>query len=426
MTYPVLTLPFDIISQIFVYCLPPLEDNARPWRTDAPLLLTRICREWRDIALCTHDLWNTMHLDLRAHSVLKVAPLLDFWIPRAGNLPLSMSLLFKDLNYKSEIGLDALVALIARYARHWTTIELHMPISALMHVNPSGEKLASLKKLVLNCESGFHGDGKRVARGFSCAPQLREVHMMAGLSPESIALPWQQLATFRLDNSNAIRCLQALALVPNVANFTTTLWSFGGTPPATILSLPRLESFNFVLSHERGPALLRCLTLPALRTLELDIPGAGQLHNITDLLLRSSCFLRRLSVKLGPTWTGDDFARLLGAMDTLEELEIRKGGEWMDAVFRLLTAQPRLLPNLRLLSVERTLSRGEDAELLADLLETRWNVPAGVSLPVQLKSFRLNSPLTMPPDRESDAVLRLCRLRAEGMMVQITSSGSWL
>ncbi|KAJ7645823.1 hypothetical protein B0H17DRAFT_959377, partial [Mycena rosella] len=54
--YPVLTLPFDIISQIFVYCLPQ-EDDALPWRTEAPLLLAGICREWRDITMCTHELW---------------------------------------------------------------------------------------------------------------------------------------------------------------------------------------------------------------------------------------------------------------------------------------------------------------------------------------------------------------------------------
>ncbi|KAJ6617909.1 hypothetical protein B0H10DRAFT_1796407, partial [Mycena sp. CBHHK59/15] len=55
-TYPVLLLPFDIISQIFVYCLPQ-EADALPWRSEAPLLVASICRQWRDVALATHELW---------------------------------------------------------------------------------------------------------------------------------------------------------------------------------------------------------------------------------------------------------------------------------------------------------------------------------------------------------------------------------
>ncbi|KAJ6601608.1 hypothetical protein B0H10DRAFT_1762067, partial [Mycena sp. CBHHK59/15] len=54
--YPILTLPNEITSQIFVHCL-PTHGRVRPSRQAVPLLLVHICRQWRDIALSTWELW---------------------------------------------------------------------------------------------------------------------------------------------------------------------------------------------------------------------------------------------------------------------------------------------------------------------------------------------------------------------------------
>ncbi|KAJ7119470.1 hypothetical protein C8R44DRAFT_788134 [Mycena epipterygia] len=419
--YPVLTLPFDIISQIFVYCLPK-EDDALPWRTEAPLLLAGICRDWREVALCTHELWNTIHLGLRPHSLLKAKRLLEFWIPRAGTFPLSMS-----LSYKGDSDTARLGTLITQYAPHWSTIELHVPFEALLRLNrPPFPNFGSLERLILNCGATFQGGGRRVARMFSKAPRLRDLHIISGISAPNIALRGEQLTSLRLDNSTAAECIQTLAIVPNIVHFTSTLWEFGGNP-SLVPPLYHLESLKIILSHTRGPALLTHLTLPALQHLELDLQGPPhEIERVTSLIVRSSCFLRRLSVRTGPLWTADHFAQLFAAIPSLEELEIRKAGKSADAVFLLLQAQSLLLPNLRSLLVERTISNGEDAELLADFLESRWNIPATTSQPVPLTSFRLDSPLTTAPDMDSDAVSRLRLLRVAGMSIRITSSHwSW-
>ncbi|KAJ7720030.1 hypothetical protein B0H16DRAFT_1224947, partial [Mycena metata] len=54
--YPVISTPAELISEIFIACLP---DNGRvqPSRHTAPLSLARICRHWREIALSTPQLW---------------------------------------------------------------------------------------------------------------------------------------------------------------------------------------------------------------------------------------------------------------------------------------------------------------------------------------------------------------------------------
>ncbi|KAJ7649376.1 hypothetical protein DFH06DRAFT_901717, partial [Mycena polygramma] len=60
--YPVLTLPPEILSGIFVECLPTHEHRARPFPVTPPLSLAQVCRHWRSIALLTSELWS--YLDL--------------------------------------------------------------------------------------------------------------------------------------------------------------------------------------------------------------------------------------------------------------------------------------------------------------------------------------------------------------------------
>ncbi|KAJ7730887.1 hypothetical protein DFH07DRAFT_848305 [Mycena maculata] len=379
-----------------------------------------------------------MHLNLFPHSVLKVTPLLQFWLPRAGNLPLSLSLVYKGdnaFNYSTVVemaGLDALLVLIRNYARHWSSIALHIWLPALLRLESPLDSFASLRRLTLDCGVGFEGNQSRRLSAFSNAPTLRELHIIGGVSAAQIDLPYPQIEVLRLDNSTPEHCMLALALAPNIKHLTSTLWSFDGVGALrmpTQLSLLRLESLSAVLSYTRGPALLDRLTLPTLEHLTLDLQGPEQITLLTSFVLRSSCFLRRLSVKFGPLRdAAGAFTQLFTALDSLEALDVRKAGPALDIAFGLLRAQPHLLPNLASLHVERTHAsrEEEDAELLADLLEARWNVPDEVTLPVRLRQFRLHSPLTTPPEYRSPAVRRLGRLRAQGMVVEITSAQrSW-
>ncbi|KAJ6586609.1 hypothetical protein B0H10DRAFT_1637773, partial [Mycena sp. CBHHK59/15] len=54
--YPVLTLPTETISRIFIECL-PTHRRVRLSARKAPLVLAQICHRWRTIALSTTGLW---------------------------------------------------------------------------------------------------------------------------------------------------------------------------------------------------------------------------------------------------------------------------------------------------------------------------------------------------------------------------------
>jgi hypothetical protein len=59
--YPVLTLPPEITSHIFLNCL-PFHGRVQPSATKAPLVLAQVCRHWRDVALATAGLWSSIDL----------------------------------------------------------------------------------------------------------------------------------------------------------------------------------------------------------------------------------------------------------------------------------------------------------------------------------------------------------------------------
>ncbi|KAJ7235695.1 hypothetical protein C8J57DRAFT_960662, partial [Mycena rebaudengoi] len=123
--YPVLTLPFEITSAIFLDCLPRSSysgaDSDNPMRLypsqdEAPVLLTRICRDWRTIAISTPNLWTHLQIELDSddgpgHINSTWVSLADIWLCRSQNQPLSVFI--SNLSYTDPD--DALVDVIDRH-----------------------------------------------------------------------------------------------------------------------------------------------------------------------------------------------------------------------------------------------------------------------------------------------------------------------
>ncbi|KAJ7148434.1 hypothetical protein C8R43DRAFT_1008943 [Mycena crocata] len=91
--YPVLSLPTEITSEIFLHSLPlyPL----RPPMTGrlSPTTLTHVCRRWRSVALATPALWRAMTVACVAtENVETQKDVLKSWLTRSGCFPLSIRL----------------------------------------------------------------------------------------------------------------------------------------------------------------------------------------------------------------------------------------------------------------------------------------------------------------------------------------------
>ncbi|KAL0576095.1 hypothetical protein V5O48_005869 [Marasmius crinis-equi] len=139
---PFRRLPADVWRGIFICCLPNNKLGLCTRTTsEAPLLLTTICRSWRDIALSTPRLWNSIHIYLptprigfdgeRFQSAMQARNEgFRRWLEKSGSLPLTISLSTGEAyvepgltvahDYSKLRGLRTeLIDMLARYCRRW-------------------------------------------------------------------------------------------------------------------------------------------------------------------------------------------------------------------------------------------------------------------------------------------------------------------
>ncbi|KAJ7074041.1 hypothetical protein C8F01DRAFT_6537, partial [Mycena amicta] len=92
-TYPVLTIPNEIVSEIFMQYI-PIYPACPPLLGDgSPTKLAQICRHWREIAHATPMLWGAIELFLSDSLLDASTSQLDTaktWLERSRALPLSI------------------------------------------------------------------------------------------------------------------------------------------------------------------------------------------------------------------------------------------------------------------------------------------------------------------------------------------------
>lgn len=134
-------LPDEVLRNIFLHCLPT--QNISPMRPEhAPILLCHVCFQWRDIALGTPALWNSLHTypykDDKPHSypseerLIERDSLLTQWVARSGALPLSISfepvipVMTRPLaiDQSNTVDLLRLLRLLLPYCERWDSLDV--------------------------------------------------------------------------------------------------------------------------------------------------------------------------------------------------------------------------------------------------------------------------------------------------------------
>ncbi|KAJ8078168.1 hypothetical protein PM082_000374 [Marasmius tenuissimus] len=148
LTSPFRRFPADIWGEIFVHCLPTNKlDVALCTTKEPPLLLTTICRTWREIALNTPRLWSALHVCVAYTDINLANPALlegmKLWLDRSGSRPLTLSVSMSDYtpsNSPAVTGFNstpctALMNLLASYSHRWKTISLDSSVET-WHLRP--------------------------------------------------------------------------------------------------------------------------------------------------------------------------------------------------------------------------------------------------------------------------------------------------
>ncbi|KAK1231224.1 hypothetical protein PQX77_005660 [Marasmius sp. AFHP31] len=156
---PFRRFPVDIWTRIFVHCLPTTNLNVAVCTVkEAPLLLTTVCRAWREIAVNTPRLWSSLHLSVprpptsgseeseAPHPDLHAMMLqgIKLWLSRSGSRPLTLSVetmyevppraAWPGSLVESELGPNHcadFMSLLADYSRRWKVLSLGLAMKAL-------------------------------------------------------------------------------------------------------------------------------------------------------------------------------------------------------------------------------------------------------------------------------------------------------
>ncbi|KAJ7137250.1 hypothetical protein C8R46DRAFT_1322133 [Mycena filopes] len=252
-SYPVLTLPFEITCKIFRSTL-----NAQDWRDAAvsnrvSLQLGHICRMWREIALSTPELWNTLDIRVSYPSLQFLGVqqyLARLFLSRAASLPLDIPM------YGDPDSFQTMLDILIPYSRTWARISFEYPGD--MGMPFIHHQLPALTTLEL--EGGDFGSM------FSDAPLLRHVSL-DDVGPQPSALPWAQLSSLTLKNCSGDHFAEILGWTPNLVHLVVGAVS---TPiPLKVLPLPKLQSLIFGGAHSETIATVVSVLDAQIRKLKL-------------------------------------------------------------------------------------------------------------------------------------------------------------
>ncbi|KAJ7192009.1 hypothetical protein GGX14DRAFT_578458 [Mycena pura] len=280
--YPILTLPPEITSRIFIHCLPD-HGRVRPSLRCAPLVLTQICGHWRAVALSTCELWSSLDVDIQ---ILRPGrdDLLRTWFPRAKDYALSLTI--RQLGYP-EIYDGPLSAHVADIIPKLRRLEAQVSDGQFRSLVPLGTPLPLLRSFAATlCSENF----QNILRS---APNLRELRTCQWLTKPSFRVASKSLLSLELADPmwyNADGFLGILENCPLLSHLKISVY-IARVDKLTPITFPHLRSLTF--SQTCGVPVLDFVTLPNLTRL----CGISDMTPdiLQPFLLRSSCVIKYLA-----------------------------------------------------------------------------------------------------------------------------------
>ncbi|KAJ7641198.1 hypothetical protein FB45DRAFT_1124739 [Roridomyces roridus] len=280
--YPVLTLPNEITSEIFIHFLPPYPACPRLRGLESPTSLTHICRQWREIALATPKLWRAFSTFCTGKEAAQ-ARVVQTWLDRSRSCQLSIRMVMGDL--------DALVAILLHRQR-WQNVELVIASSEAALIKGPFPLLESLSLSV----DDFHYTHPTTS--FGDFPRLQAVTVDD--ARHGNWLPASQFTSLTFEDVASENYLPLLHGAANLVRLNL-IHCDAGEPPQNGVNLARLETLVIVDDPPEGGTssrLLDMFTVPALHSLCIsgELLGSDPISSLNLLISRSGCKLQQVLV----------------------------------------------------------------------------------------------------------------------------------
>ncbi|KAJ7700315.1 hypothetical protein B0H17DRAFT_1128738 [Mycena rosella] len=336
--YPVLTLPNEIVSEIFIHFLPIYPHRSPLIGPRSPALLGQICRKWRDIALSTPELWRAVRLTLnKKRRLAQQLHLLESSLERSGSGRLSIELCLKSGDADTEIWELPFLQTITRYCARWEHLKLYISPKSLSSIEGP---LPLLRRFRIGVYSHVR---KSSTPAFLMAPLLSTVHMHTCHYSLFSILPWSQLTVLTAKWITEREFTHVLSQAVNLVFCQFTIYDLGiEQQPRRDVVLPSLETLILSEFLHSNPLLksLELLTLPALRRLQIAEPflQPDPIGTLVSLVSRSGCILQELCIT-SSSLPGDMYRTALPSVASLilngqlhiDDLDDVSFGKWDSA-----------------------------------------------------------------------------------------------
>ncbi|KAJ7661925.1 hypothetical protein DFH06DRAFT_1191043 [Mycena polygramma] len=285
--YPVLTLPNEIVSDIFIHFLPAYPSCPPLAGKLSPTSLTHVCRQWREIALTTPVLWRAIELSAADHPLQQLSTVFDLWLDRSRSCPLSVCIRESEDHPNNSVPPKIFAALIQHRAR-WEYLDLALFKSSLPNLEGPTPLLRHLKLMV---------DDGNLTSHFHDAPLLRSADLTE-FTAGNVTLPWGRLTSLTLQLLYPADAVAVLQQTSRLVHCELRLWCDGTVDAQPDVTLPCLESLVFHPTGDPMAGYLGLLIAPALRTLQVDEDFLGwtPVETIASFISKSGCKLQELCI----------------------------------------------------------------------------------------------------------------------------------
>ncbi|KAG1748207.1 hypothetical protein EDB19DRAFT_250561 [Suillus lakei] len=289
-------LPTEILSQIFHYCLPEFDELPRPSQLKAPMLLTSICRRWREIAMDIPSLWCRLSVTVDDNHWRRAAFCYDSFLKRSRGRSLSLAL------ECSRTHSTKLRSLLLPYINQITSLSIYFPQGQVLYQPEILFKdLPALQELRINTIPSL-AIAQYISRLPSTLSSLRFSWTFFRLEDLFDFVPvWAHLTTAEIYVQDQKAFFQLLQLCPHLSSLTT------GVASHEIQALIPLTHTKLQFLSVCGPwgfnnplyGVFSALSLPNLRACFICGPSMWPHEEFKAFLTRSKCPLEGLSICTG-------------------------------------------------------------------------------------------------------------------------------
>jgi hypothetical protein len=417
---PFPNLPAEILSSIFLY----LADLDGPLNTintiDTPLLLTKICSEWRSVALLTQNLWARLYLNINPNSTHQTS-LVSTWLSRSGTCPLQIYLIWHTPPFlPSHPVLDALV----EHSHRWRNMYIYIPFAAYRSLSPIKGNLPILNELSLGTDDDIISDEEDILDVFEITPQLHSLECV-NLHPDKFKLPWAHVTKIPLMSVSVEDCIDILHRTVCLENGSFICAARTSRPPRPPSALyhPGLREFAVLLFDQTVDTrdVFKFLTFPNLRSLRIcnvrSPFGSELVAFLSKIHSLDSLYLDRNSL------TEEELLQALETTPSLEHLTIRSVDTlypitnhlFDELVWRRTRKNDPLMPKLRTLKISIDSSMGWP---FVEFLKARWDVDESLESSPRVSQLQKVN-VTVFGDLEEEIIFQLEVLAATGMVIVV-------